>query len=220
MTRIQIVAALLTGVIAAALSLSAVAQERPRTGPGFSKKPTEPAKPDAKALEGTALAFKVKDIDGKEIDLADYYGKVLLIVNTASKCGYTPQYAKLQELHENYTNQGFAVLAFPANNFGGQEPGTDPEIKKFCKDKFAVNFPLFAKVSVKGKDICELYKYLTGKDTNPKFAGDITWNFNKFLVDRQGHVIGRYKSSDDPVKCKQLIADLEKALAEKPKQPS
>ena len=142
--------------------------------------------------------FKMKDIDGKDVKLKKYKGDVLLIVNTASKCGYTPQYESLQAIYDKYKSQGFEVLGFPANNFGGQEPGTETEIKEFCTTKYKVTFPMFAKISVKGDDQHELYKYLTSKETNPAFAGDITWNFNKFLVDRKGNVVARFTSKDKP----------------------
>lgn len=207
--RITILIALTA--LAVALPLTAYAQMKPNKGARMAPKEKE-EKPDPAKVEGTALAFTMKDIDGAEQDLSQYYGKVILIVNTASKCGYTPQYSKLQELYEKYTSQGFVILGFPCNQFGKQEPGTEEEIKTFCKTSFGVAFPMFAKVDVNGEKACELYKYLTGKETNEKFAGEIKWNFTKFLIDREGKVVGRYKPSDDPVKCKQLIQDLEKAL--------
>ncbi|CAA9428219.1 MAG: Glutathione peroxidase @ Thioredoxin peroxidase [uncultured Pyrinomonadaceae bacterium] len=140
----------------------------------------------------------MKDIDGKEVKLKKYKGDVLLIVNTASKCGYTPQYEGLQAIYTKYQAQGFEVLGFPANNFGGQEPGTETEIKEFCESKYKVTFPMFAKISVKGEDQHPLYNFLTAKETNPKFAGDISWNFNKFLVNRKGEVVARFSSKDKP----------------------
>ena len=146
----------------------------------------------------SVLDFKMKDIDGKDVKLNKYKGNVLLIVNTASKCGYTPQYEGLQAIYEKYNAKGFYVLGFPANNFGGQEPGKESEIKEFCESKYKVKFPMFAKISVKGEDQDPLYKFLTGKETNPNFAGDITWNFNKFLIDRKGSVVARFTSKDTP----------------------
>lgn len=146
--------------------------------------------------------------------LKRYKGKVLLVVNTASKCGYTPQYEGLQAVYEKYNAQGFYVLGFPANNFGGQEPGSNTEIKEFCTSKFKVTFPMFAKISVKGEDQDPLYKYLTGKETNPQFAGDISWNFNKFLVDRKGKVVARFSSKDTP-QGEAVTAAIEKYLAMK-----
>lgn len=142
--------------------------------------------------------FKMKDIDGKDIKLKKYKGNVLLIVNTASKCGYTPQYEGLQATYDKFKAQGFYALGFPANNFGGQEPGTESEIKEFCTTKYKVTFPMFAKISVKGDDQDALYKYLTSKETNPQFGGDITWNFNKFLIDRKGNIVARFTSKDKP----------------------
>lgn len=154
--------------------------------------PTDAAKPKG------VLDFKMKDIDGNDVKLNKYKGNVLLVVNVASKCGYTPQYEGLEAIYEKYKAQGFYVLGFPANNFGGQEPGKNEEIKEFCASKYKVTFPMFAKISVKGEDQDLLYKFLTSKETNPKFAGDITWNFNKFLVDRNGKVVARFSSKDTP----------------------
>ncbi len=143
--------------------------------------------------------FTMKDIDGNERPLSQFAGKVLLIVNVASKCGFTPQYAGLEKLYKRYHDRGFEILGFPANDFLRQEPGTDAEIKSFCSTTYGVTFPMFAKISVKGKDIHPLYAYLTGKDTNPEFAGKITWNFNKFLVGRKGNIVARFDSKDDPM---------------------
>lgn len=140
--------------------------------------------------------FTMTDIDGKNVKLKTYKGKVSLVVNTASRCGYTPQYEGLEKVYAKYKNQDFTVLGFPANNFGGQEPGTNEEIKEFCETKFKVSFPLFAKISVKGADIHPLYKFLT--ETDAQFAGDIKWNFNKFLVDKKGKIIARFDSQDAP----------------------
>lgn len=140
----------------------------------------------------------LKTIDGKPATLGEYKGKVLLIVNVASQCGYTPQYEGLQKIYQQYQSQGLVVLGFPANNFGGQEPGTEAEIKEFCTMKFKVTFPMFAKLSAKGADIHPLYKFLTDKETNPNFAGDIKWNFNKFLIDKNGNPIARFDSADKP----------------------
>ncbi|HUR97668.1 MAG TPA: glutathione peroxidase [Pyrinomonadaceae bacterium] len=146
----------------------------------------------------SVLDFKMRDIDGKDVKLKKYKGDVLLVVNTASKCGYTPQYEGLQATFDKYKDRGFYVLGFPANNFGGQEPGTEKEIKEFCTSKYKVTFPMFAKISVKGEDQDPLYAFLTKKETNPDFAGDITWNFNKFLIDRKGKVVARFSSKDKP----------------------
>jgi glutathione peroxidase len=140
--------------------------------------------------------FKVKTIDGKETSLAQYKGKALLIVNTASQCGYTPQYAGLEALYLKYKDKGLVVLAFPSNDFGGQEPGTNAEIKTFCELKYKTTFPLFEKIDVKGDSAAPLYKYLTGLPG--KQGGTITWNFNKFLVAPDGTVVEHFDSKTDP----------------------
>jgi glutathione peroxidase len=160
------------------------------------------------------LDFKAKDIDGKDVDLARYKGKVLLIVNTASQCGFTHQYKDLQAIYEKYKGQGFEVLAFPANEFGAQEPGDNPQIKEFCSTKYKVAFPLFSKIVVKGSGIHPLYNFLTSKDTNPRFAGDIPWNFTKFLVNKKGEVVDRFPPDDNP-SSEKVTGEIEKALAEK-----
>ncbi len=143
-------------------------------------------------------SFTMKDIDGKDTSLAQYRGKVVLLVNVASKCGLTPQYEGLEQLYLKYKDRGFAILGFPANNFMGQEPGTDEEIKNFCSLKYNVTFPMFSKISVKGDDMHPLYKYLTDKATNPEFGGDIKWNFNKFLVGKDGRIIARFEPQVKP----------------------
>jgi glutathione peroxidase len=162
----------------------------------------------------SVLDFRVKDIDGKEMDLARFRGKVLLIVNTASQCGYTPQYKDLEAIYAKYKAQGLEVLAFPANEFGSQEPGTDEQIKEFCSTNYKVSFPLFSKIVVGGKQIHPLYEFLTSSTTNPKFAGPIPWNFTKFLVSRKGEVIDRFQPEDGPSAAK-MTGAIEKALAEK-----
>jgi glutathione peroxidase len=161
----------------------------------------------------SVLEFKVQDIDGKLVDLAKFKGNVLLIVNTASQCGYTPQYKGLEAIYEKYKEQGFSVLAFPANEFGHQEPGSDPEIKQFCTSNYSVTFPLFSRIVVKGEGTHPLYQFLTSKETDPKFAGDIPWNFAKFLVNRKGEVIARFAPADMPEGGKVTKA-IEAALAE------
>lgn len=153
----------------------------------------------------------VKTIDGKATTLAEYKGKVLLIVNVASKCGYTPQYEGLEKIYKQYQAKGFAVLGFPANNFGGQEPGTEAEIVTFCSTNYGVTFPMFSKLSAKGADIHPLYKFLTEKETNPNFAGELKWNFNKFLIDKNGNPIARFDSADKPESAKVTQA-IEQAL--------
>ena len=141
--------------------------------------------------------FSPEDIDGNKIPLSKYEGKVLLIVNTASECGYTPQYEGLQALYEEYKEQGLVVLGFPANNFGGQEPGTDKQIKKFCKVNYDVTFPMFSKISVKGNEQHPLFEHLTSAQ-NPDFTGNIKWNFEKFLIDKDGKVFRRFRSKVEP----------------------
>jgi glutathione peroxidase len=162
----------------------------------------------------SVLDFHVKDIDGKDVELAKYKGKVFLIVNTASQCGLTPQYKDLEAIYEKYKEKGFEILAFPANEFGAQEPGSNDEIKEFCSTKYKVSFPLFSKIVVKGKGIDPLYDYLTSKETNAKFAGDIQWNFAKFLVNRKGEVIARFKPQVKP-SAKEVETAIDTALAEK-----
>ncbi len=162
---------------------------------------------------GTApvYSFTLNDIDGSPLSLSTFQGKVLLLVNTASFCGNTPQYEGLQTLYEQYRNQGLEILAFPANNFGQQEPGNDEEIKSFCYTKYALEFPLFSKISVKGEGIHALYHYLT---TQSPFPGEIEWNFQKFLVDRHGQVIARYRPGLKPLS-PQIVQDIERALGKK-----
>jgi glutathione peroxidase len=162
----------------------------------------------------SVLDFTMKDIDGKDVPLARFQGKVLLIVNTASQCGYTPQYRGLQEIYQKYMDQGFQILAFPANEFGAQEPGSDDQIKHFCSSNYKVSFPLFSKIVVKGKGIHPLYEFLTSEATNPKHAGVIPWNFAKFLVNRKGEVISRYQPDVKP-ESPELTSAIEKALGEK-----
>lgn len=154
--------------------------------------------------------FTLPSIDGKPIPLASFKGKVVLMVNVASQCGYTPQYTALETIYEKYRDRGFVVLGFPANNFGQQEPGTNAEIKTFCSTKYNVAFPMFSKISVEGRDQNPLYAYLT-KGANPSVAGDIQWNFTKFLVDRSGHVVRRFESPVTP-DSPQVIDSIEKLL--------
>ncbi|MER3430614.1 MAG: glutathione peroxidase [Blastocatellia bacterium] len=173
----------------------------------FNPTPKEPV--DATSI----YDFTVKDIDGNDVSLGKFKGSVLLIVNTASRCGYTPQYESLQGVFQQYRDRGFYVLGFPANNFMGQEPGTEKEIKEFCTLKYNVSFPMFSKISVTGSDQHPLYRFLTNKKTNPDFGGDISWNFNKFLIDRNGKIVARFGSKDKPDD-PSVIAAIEKALAE------
>ena len=161
-----------------------------------------------------ALNFKAKNIDGETVDLEDYEGNVVLVVNVASKCGYTPQYAGLQKLYKEYEQKGFVVLGFPCNQFGSQEPGSDSEIKEFCSTKFNVSFPMFSKVDVNGDNAADIYKYMTAKDVKPKSKGPVSWNFEKFLIDREGNLINRYASKTKPSDG-ELIKAIETELAKK-----
>jgi glutathione peroxidase len=160
-----------------------------------------------------ALSFKMNSLDGKEVDLSKYQGQVLLVVNVASECGLTPQYEQLQALHEKYGEKGLAVLGFPCNQFGKQEPGTAEEIKEFCKSNYGVKFDLFAKVEVNGTGACPLYKHLTSLETKPVGAGKISWNFEKFLIGRNGEVAARFgprTKPDAPDVVKAIEAELAK----------
>lgn len=142
--------------------------------------------------------FKMKDIRGSEVSLDAYKGKVVMVVNTASKCGYTPQYKDLQALYEKYANTDFVILGFPANNFGEQEPGSDEEIATFCEVNFGVTFPLFSKVEVKGTEQDELFAFLTTAE-NQDFTGEIKWNFEKFLINKEGKLVRRFRSATNPM---------------------
>jgi len=155
--------------------------------------------------------FTMNSIDGQPLPLSNYKGKVLLIVNVASFCGFTPQYEQLEAVYEKYKDQGLVIAGFPANNFGAQEPGTNEEIKTFCSRKYNVKFPIYSKISVKGDDKAPLYRYLTDSAANPKTGGEIKWNFTKFLIDRNGQIIARFES---PVKpdSPEVISAIEKAL--------
>ena len=142
--------------------------------------------------------FTMQSIDGKPVSLKSYNGKVVLLVNVASKCGFTPQYAGLEALYQKYKDRGLVIVGIPANNFAQQEPGTNEEIKTFCSRKYNVTFPMMAKVSVLGDDKTPLYRYLTDKSADPKFAGDIKWNFTKFLFDRNGKPMARFEPATKP----------------------
>jgi glutathione peroxidase len=170
------------------------------------------------AMGGTAMTqtladFTMNDIAGKPVSLADYAGKVVLIVNTASKCGFTPQYKGLEELYTTYRDSGLVILGFPANNFFFQEPGSDGEIRQFCTLNYGVTFPLFSKISVRGKNSAPLYKWLTKQKTAPEGPGAVSWNFNKFLLDRSGKPVYRFGSKVEPLS-EELITALKKLLAE------
>ena len=150
------------------------------------------------ANAGSIYDFTIKSIDDQPVSLKSYSGKVVLLVNVASKCGFTPQYAGLEALYEKYKDRGFVIIGVPANNFAQQEPGTNAEIKTFCSRKYNVTFPMMAKVSVLGDDETPLYRFLTDKSVDPKFGGDIKWNFTKFLFDRHGNLISRFEPPVTP----------------------
>lgn len=170
-------------------------------GDQMSRAPTAPA--------GRIYGFTMRTIEGKDKPLAGYKGKVLLVVNTASECGFTPQYESLQAVHLKYADRGLRVLGFPANEFGAQEPGSDAQILRFCSTRYSVTFDLFSKIVVKGADMHPLYRFLT---TESGFPGEIPWNFSKFLVSRDGQVAARFGPQTDPMG-KSLIAKIEELLA-------
>ncbi len=192
----------------AAAGIAAATQVAPAAQAGTAQVPASPDKKDVAA----ALNFTMKDIDGKDVALSKYQGKVVLIVNVASECGLTPQYADLQALHDKYAEQGLVILGFPANEFNQQEPGSNEDIKTFCTTKYNVKFPMFAKVVVKGEGQCDLYKFLTSSETNPKFAGEIQWNFTKFLLARDGSVVNRFEPKIKP-SADEVIKAIETELA-------
>jgi glutathione peroxidase len=163
------------------------------------------------AAEKTVYDYTLDSIEGQATPLASFKGKVVLLVNVASRCGFTPQYAGLEALYEKYKDRGFVIVGIPANNFGAQEPGTNQEIKTFCTSKYHVTFPMMAKVSVKGGDITPLYAFLTDKAANPKTGGEIGWNFTKFLIGPDGRVLARFDSEVEP-DSKDLTSAIEKAL--------
>jgi glutathione peroxidase len=173
----------------------------------------EPSAVSSTTQPAGPLSFVMKDINGKEFDLASLKGKPVMLVNTASKCGLTKQYAGLEALYRKYQAQGFVIVGVPANNFGGQEPGSDEEIKTFCSTKYDVTFPMLSKVSVKGDDKHPLYKFLTEEPTAGEFAGEIGWNFTKFLVDRNGQLMARFDSKTAPDDEK-VVGAVEKAVAQ------
>jgi glutathione peroxidase-family protein len=158
--------------------------------------------------------FTMNDIDGKPVHLKKFQGNVILVVNVASKCGFTPQYTGLQALYERYRDKGLVVMGFPANNFMFQEPGADAEIKQFCSLKYNVTFPMFSKISAKGRGMAPLYKWLTAQKTAPEGPGAVSWNFNKFLVNRSGQAVYRFGSKTDPL-ADELVRAVEALLSEK-----
>lgn len=202
---------LLSAAIAATVIAGcANAQEMAAEKPPAPEAPATPQEP--KKEESSALQFKMKSLDGKEVDLSKYQGKVTLVVNTASKCGNTPQYAGLEKLHEKYADKGLAILGFPANEFGKQEPGTNTEIGEFCQKNYGVKFDMFSKIVVKGEGQAPLYQYLTSAETNPEFPGPITWNFEKFLIGRDGKIVARFAPKVKP-ESPEVVAAIEAELA-------
>jgi glutathione peroxidase len=165
-------------------------------------------------LEGAVVMsvhnFAATSIDGKEVPLSEFKGKTLLIVNTASRCGATPQYAELQELYDQYKDRDFAVLGFPCNQFGAQEPGTEEEIKQFCETNYKVSFPMFAKIDVNGEQAHPLYRYLVEETAGDKGPEPIAWNFTKFLIDKNGQVVKRFDTRQAP---KSFAGEIEAALS-------
>jgi len=178
--------------------------------------PAEETAGSDKAVAKTpaALNFKVQSLEGKDVDLAQYQGKVVLVVNVASKCGLTPQYKALESLYEKYKGQGLVILGFPCNQFHGQEPGAAEEIRKFCTINYKVTFPLMAKVEVNGAGACDLYKHLKALDTKPKGAGEVTWNFEKFVIGRNGDVVARFQPRTTP-DSPEVVSTIERELAKK-----
>lgn len=170
-------------------------------GFSFSSKKNDGPKPDI-------YGFKVKTIDGIEFDFSSLKGKKIMIVNTASECGLTPQYKQLQEVYDKYKDKNFTIIGFPANNFGSQEPGSNPQIKEFCTKNYGVTFPMMEKVSVKGDDMCELYKWLTQKEKNGVMSSSVKWNFQKYLIDENGHLVDSVSPMKKP-DCSKIITWIE-----------
>ena len=204
--------ALLLSLCITVLTNIAIAQEA--TDPTVAE-----TKTDSQDKSQYPLGFKMKSLGGQHVDLADYQGAPLLIVNTASKCGHTPQYKQLQKLHEKYSDKGLRVLGFPCNQFRGQEPGDAAAISEFCQKNYGVTFDMFAKVDVKGDKQCDLYKYLSRQESSPKSAGNVSWNFEKFLLDADGKVVARYAPRVKPMSSK-ITQAIEELLGSDSMQPS
>jgi len=160
------------------------------------------------------LNFKMKSLDGKDVDLSKYQGKVVLVINVASACGYTGQYKGMQGLHDKYAKDGLVVLGVPCNDFGKQEPGSEADIAKFCESKYGVKFDMLSKVAITGKEPAPLYKHLISKETNPKFGGAVKWNFTKFLIGKNGEIVGRFEPDVEP-NAPELTKAIEAELAKK-----
>ena len=187
-------------------------KQTPNSPEPLVKEIEAPNTPSTQEIGMTALSYDMTTLSGETVSLSKYKGNVVLMVNVASECGLTPQYEQLQALHQKYSGQGLAVVGFPCNQFGGQEPGTAKEIQQFCSQNYGVEFDMFAKVDVNGEDACDLYKYLTQLDTQPKGPGDIGWNFEKFLIGRDGNVVARYGPQTTP-DAPEIIEAVETALA-------
>jgi glutathione peroxidase len=200
---------LMAGIAAMALVSGYATSTNSNNGAAFADDANKTAVPKS-------LAFKMNTLEGEPADLSKYAGKVVMFVNVASKCGMTPQYEALQKLHESYKDKGLVVVGVPCNQFGGQEKGTSKEIREFCSSKYNVSFDMLEKVNVKdagGEKACELFKYLTAQDAKPVGKGDVAWNFEKFVLDRKGNVVGRFKSGVKP-DSSEVIQLIEKSLAE------
>jgi glutathione peroxidase len=177
--------------------------------------PTGAAEQDRKTVP-PALSFRTESLAGKEVHLGKYHGRVVMIVNVASQCGLTPQYEQLQTLHEKYSEKGLSVLGFPCNQFGSQEPGTADEIREFCRANYGVTFDMFSKINVNGEEACDLYRHLAALDTKPKGKGKISWNFEKFIIGRNGEVVARFAprtKPDDPAIVGLIKEELAKTAA-------
>jgi glutathione peroxidase len=199
-------------IAAASLSLALLASPTP---PAPAAPPAAPAKPAEPAADTQLLKYTVKDIDGKDFDLAQLKGKVVMIVNVASQCGLTKQYEGLQRVYDQYKDKGLVIVGFPANNFMGQEPGTNEEIKAFCTGKYSVTFPMMAKISVKGEDQHPLYKQIASLPA--PLGGDPAWNFAKVLTDREGHAAARFDPRTKPDD-EAVIKKIEELLGAEKKQ--
>ena len=199
-------------------SLTVSAQETTKPSEQVDDKKTIQSEEKMETAEENknALSFTMKSIDGNDVELSKYLGNVVVVVNTASRCGLTPQYKQLQELHTNYADKGVKVLGFPCNQFGGQEPGSEADIKTFCSKNYGVTFDMFAKVDVNGESACELYKFLKSQETKPKGTGEIGWNFEKFILDKSGKPIARFGSRVKP-DAAEFTSVIEQALAEEEK---
>jgi len=182
-----------TGIVLIALACNTKSETKPENWEHFVENTTENGTQETSKTnnmeQGSIYTFKVKDLSGNEFDFASLKGKKILIVNTASECGLTPQYEQLQAIYEKYQDKNFVIVGFPANNFGAQEPGSNEQIKTFCKQNYGVTFPMMSKISVKGSDMHEIYKFLTQKAKNGLEDSEVEWNFQKYLIDENGHLV-------------------------------